>query len=108
MATSESRGGDVPNLYDGLAGIIVLSILARAFLHALQLIFDILLTVAFGSAYAAGRVDDLEHAVVVAKIDRYSPTLHRELSFGLKQGDQDYRQGIREAFPTKQGGCNEF
>lgn len=67
MATSESCApADVPNLYDGLAGIIALSILAWAFLYAHQPIFGILLTVAFGSAYAAGRVDDLKHAVVVA------------------------------------------
>jgi len=67
MATSESRApGDAPNLYDGLAGIVALSILAWAFLYAIQPIFGLLLTVAFGSAYAAGRIDDLEHAVVVA------------------------------------------
>ncbi|EMA33599.1 hypothetical protein [Haloarcula japonica] len=67
MATSESRApADVPNLYDGLAVIVALSILAWAFLYAIQPIFGLLLTVAFGSAYAAGRIDDLEHAVVVA------------------------------------------
>ncbi|MCD2201333.1 Duffy blood group [Halobacterium sp. KA-4] len=67
MATSESRApADVPNLYDGLAGIVALSILAWAFLYAFQPIFGLLLTVAFGSAYAAGRIDDLEHGVVVA------------------------------------------
>jgi hypothetical protein len=67
MATSESRApADVPSLYDGLAGIVALSILAWAFLYAFQPIFGLLLTVAFGSAYVAGRVDDLEHAVVVA------------------------------------------
>ena len=66
MSTSESRApADVPNRYDGLAGIVALSILAWAFLYAIRPIFGLLLTVAFGSAYAAGRVDDLEHAVVV-------------------------------------------
>ena len=67
MATSESRApADVSTIYDGLAGIVALSILAWAFLYAIQPIFGILLTVAFGSAYAAGRIDGLEHAVVVA------------------------------------------
>jgi len=67
MATSEFRTpADLPNAYDGLAGIVALSILAWGFLYAFQPIFGLLLTVAFGSAYAAGRVDDLEHAVVVA------------------------------------------
>jgi len=67
MATSQSRvPADAPNRYDGLAGIVALAILAWAFLYAIQPILGLLLTVAFGSAYAAGRVDDLEHAVVVA------------------------------------------
>ncbi|ADE01898.1 MULTISPECIES: hypothetical protein [Haloferax] len=67
MVTSESRTpANVPNLYDGLAGIVVVSILAGAFLYAQQPIFGLLLTVAFGSAYATGRIDDLEHGVVVA------------------------------------------
>ncbi|WP_058992407.1 hypothetical protein [Haloarcula sp. CBA1127] len=67
MATSESRvPADVLNLYDGLAGIVAFTILAWAFLYAIQPIFGLLLTVAFGSAYAAGRIDDLEHAGVVA------------------------------------------
>jgi len=69
MATSESRApGDAPNLYDGLAGIVALSILAWAFLYAIQPIFGLLLTVAFSSAYAAGRLDDREHAIVVASL----------------------------------------
>lgn len=67
MATSDSRAPvDAPRLYDGIAGLVALSILAWAFLYAVQPIFGLLLTVAFGSAYAAGRLDDLEHAVVVA------------------------------------------
>lgn len=67
MATSESRvPADVPTRYDALAGIVVLAILAWAFLYAFQPIVGLLLTAAFGSAYAAGRIDGLEHAVVVA------------------------------------------
>ena len=67
MATSESRApADVPNRYDVLAGVVAFAILAWAFLYAFQPIVGLLLTVAFGSAYAAGRVDDLEHALVVA------------------------------------------
>ncbi|QDX39772.1 Duffy blood group [Salarchaeum sp. JOR-1] len=67
MATSGSRApADVPNRYDGLAGVVALSILAWAFLYAIQPIFGLFLTVAFGTAYAAGRLDTLEHAVVVA------------------------------------------
>ncbi|MEE6211087.1 Duffy blood group [Salarchaeum sp. III] len=67
MATSESRvPAAVPTLQDGLAGLVSLSILAWAFLYAMRPISGLLLTVAFGSAYAAGRLDDLEHAVVVA------------------------------------------
>lgn len=67
MATSESRApGDVPNFYDGVAGLVALAILAWAFLYAMQPLLGLLLVAAFGSAYAAGRADDLEHAGVVA------------------------------------------
>lgn len=67
MATSEtSVPADVPNRYDGLAGLVALFVLAWAFLVAMQPIFGLLLTAAFVSAYAAGRSDDVEHAAVVA------------------------------------------
>ena len=42
------------------------------------------------------------------EIDQYSQTVRRALSLGLKQGDRDYRNGIAEAFPTKDGGSREF
>jgi hypothetical protein len=45
---------------------------------------------------------------ILVETDRYSQTLRRALSLGLKQGDRDYRQGIKDTFPTKQGDCGEF
>jgi len=69
MATTESSPlADVPTPYDAAAGAVVLLILAWAFLYAFMPIFGLLAAVAFGSAYAAGRVDDLEHGVVVGAL----------------------------------------
>lgn len=67
MAKSETRTfAGLPDRYDGLAALVVLSILAWAFLVAIQPLVGLLLTIAFVSAYAAARIDGLEHAGVVA------------------------------------------
>jgi len=45
---------------------------------------------------------------ILVDVDRYDRTVRRALSLGLKRGDRDYRSGIADAFPTKDGGSREF
>ncbi|WP_081603379.1 hypothetical protein [Natrinema altunense] len=45
---------------------------------------------------------------VLIDIDEYDQTVRRALSLGLKRGNRDYRDGIAEAFTTKDGGSHEF
>jgi len=41
-------------------------------------------------------------------VDLYDHTVRRALSFGLKRGDREYRNGIAEVFPTRDGGSSGF
>ncbi len=67
MAKSETRTfAGVSNWYGGLVVLVVLFILAWAFLVATQPLVGLLLTTAFISTYAAARLDGIEHADVVA------------------------------------------
>jgi len=45
---------------------------------------------------------------ILVNINKYDNTVRRALSFGLKQGDRDYRTGIAEVFPTRDGGSSGF
>ncbi len=66
MANSETRTfTGASSRYDSLAVLVVLSILAWAFLVATQPLVGLLLTTAFVSTYAAARIDGLEHAGIV-------------------------------------------
>ena len=45
---------------------------------------------------------------ILVDVDRYDQSVRKALSLGLKRGDREYRSGIAEVFPTKDGDSREF
>ncbi|WP_135852642.1 hypothetical protein [Halorussus salinus] len=45
---------------------------------------------------------------ILVDVDRFDRTVRRALSLGLKRGDRNYRNGIADVFPKKDGGSREF
>ncbi|SEP32518.1 hypothetical protein SAMN05216388_10882 [Halorientalis persicus] len=65
-AARKTPFGEVPDLYDGIAGLAALLVLAWAILYAMQPVLGVLVALTILSVYAVARTGDYEHTTVVA------------------------------------------
>ena len=64
--TRTSPFAEVPDRYDGIAGLAALLVLAWAILYAMQPVLGVLVALTILSVYAVARTGDYEHTTVVA------------------------------------------